>query len=216
MKENTLRELFIDELRDLYDAENRLVKAIPKMAKAASSDELRSGFEHHLEQTKGHVDRLKQILENLDEKPSGKKCAAMVGILEEGSELMSEDFDGNVMDAALISAAQRVEHYEIAAYGCVHAWAKALGEESAAELLDETLTEEKETDAKLTEIASTVNTAAAGESTDEEEQVSEEEEESSPADGKGLSSDEEAEEEYADKQEVQPIAKKRRGKSAGA
>lgn len=126
MKENTLQELFIDELRDLYDAENRLVKAIPKMAKAANSDQLRSGFEYHLEQTKGHVDRLKQILASLDEKPAGKKCAAMAGIIQEGDQLMAEDYNGNVMDAALISAAQRVEHYEIAAYGCVREWAKLL------------------------------------------------------------------------------------------
>src|SRR5580658_1391424 len=104
MKENTLRELFIDELRDLYDAENRLVKAIPKMAKASDSDELRSGFEHHLEQTKGHVDRLKQVLTSLDEKPTGKKCAGITGILQEGEELMEEDYEGSVMDAALISA----------------------------------------------------------------------------------------------------------------
>ena len=170
MKENSLRALFVDELRDLYDAESRLVKAIPKMAKAANSDELRTGFQRHLEQTKDHVDRLKQILVSLDEKPSGKKCPGMVGIIDEGEEIMGEDFEGNVMDAALISAAQRVEHYEIAAYGCVHAWAKILGEDSAANLLSKTLTEEKETDAKLTQIASEVNTAAtSAESIDEED-----------------------------------------------
>jgi len=164
MRENTLRELFVDELRDLYDAENRLVKAIPKMARASMSDQLRSGFEHHLQQTKGHVDRLKEILISLKEKPAGKKCVAMVGIIQEGDQLIGEDFDGSVQDAALISAAQRVEHYEIAAYGCVHTWAKLLGEDQAAELLEKTLTEEKQTDAKLTEIASEVNTAAFTES----------------------------------------------------
>jgi ferritin-like metal-binding protein YciE len=120
MAENTLRELFVDELRDLYDAENRLIKAIPKMAKACDSDELRSGFEHHLEQTKEHVERLKQILTSLDEKPTGKKCPGMMGIIQEADEMMDEDYEGGVMDAAIISAAQRVEHYEIAAYGCVH------------------------------------------------------------------------------------------------
>ncbi|HXX13345.1 MAG TPA: DUF892 family protein [Candidatus Eremiobacteraceae bacterium] len=109
MKENTLRELFLDELRDLYDAENRIVKALPKMAKASNSEELRSGFEEHLEQTKEHVERLKQIFSDMDEKASGKKCPGMVGIIQEGDELMDEDFEGSVADAALISAAQRVE-----------------------------------------------------------------------------------------------------------
>jgi ferritin-like metal-binding protein YciE len=178
MKENTLRELFIDELRDLYDAENRLVKALPKMAKASTSDELRSGIEHHLEQTKGHVERLKEVLESLDEKASGKKCPGMIGILQEGEEMLDEDYEGNVMDAALISAAQRVEHYEIAAYGCVHAWAQELGEESAAELLEKTLNEEKETDAKLTELAEQINTSANSEAEgDEGDEESEEEQE---------------------------------------
>ena len=110
MQHNALMELYVDELKDLYDAENRLVKAIPKMAKAASSEKLRSGFEEHLEQTRGHVDRLKEIFENLGEKPSGKKCAGMMGIIKEGEEIIDEDFEGEVMDAALISAAQRVEH----------------------------------------------------------------------------------------------------------
>jgi len=178
MKENTLRELFIDELRDLYDAENRLVKALPKMAKASTSDELRSGIEHHLEQTKGHVERLKEVLESLDEKASGKKCPGMIGILQEGEEMLDEDYEGNVMDAALISAAQRVEHYEIAAYGCVHAWAQELGEENAAELLEKTLNEEKETDAKLTELAEQINTSANSEAEgDEGDEESEEEQE---------------------------------------
>jgi ferritin-like metal-binding protein YciE len=175
MPENTLRELFIDELRDLYDAENRLVKAIPKMAKASSSDELRSGFDHHLEQTKDHVERLKQILTSLDEKPTGKKCPGMIGIIREGEEMMDEDFEGSVMDAAIISAAQRVEHYEIAAYGCVHAWAEELGEEEAAALLEKTLTEEKETDAKLTELAGQINASAVPANTGAEEQEEQEE-----------------------------------------
>lgn len=179
MKENTLRELFIDELRDLYDAENRLVKAIPKMAKASESDELRSGFELHLEQTKEHVERLKQILASLDEKPTAKKCPGMVGILQEGEEMMGEDYEGSVMDAALISAAQRVEHYEIAAYGCVHSWAKELGEENAAELLEKTLNEEKETDEKLTELAEQINASA--NSGAEEEAETEEEDAEVPA-----------------------------------
>lgn len=190
MKEgSTLHALFVDELRDLYDAENRLVKAIPKMAKAASSGELRSGFAHHLEQTKGHVSRLKQILDSLDEKPTGNKCAAMVGIIQEGGDLIDEDFAANVMDAALISAAQRVEHYEIAAYGCLREWAKILGEDQATDLLEKTLTEEKETDEKLTEIASRVNPAAFAESAEEDEIPSddEEEQEGSPVRRRGKS-----------------------------
>jgi ferritin-like metal-binding protein YciE len=170
MNENTLRELFVDELRDLYDAENRLVKALPKLAKAANLEDLRSGFETHLEQTKEHVERLKRIMESLDEKPTGKKCPGMIGILQEGEELIGEEFAGSVMDAALISAAQRAEHYEIAAYGCVHAWAKELGEDEAAELLEKTLTEEKETDAKLTEISEQVNPSANSETEEESEE----------------------------------------------
>jgi ferritin-like metal-binding protein YciE len=181
MKDNTLRELFIDELRDLYDAESRLVKALPKMAKASNSDELRSGIEHHLQQTKQHLERLKEVLTSLDEKPSGKKCPGMIGILQEGEELMDEDYDGSVMDAALISAAQRVEHYEIAAYGCVHTWAQELGEENAAELLEKTLNEEKETDAKLSELAEQINASANSEAESEldegEEEAEEEQEE---------------------------------------
>jgi ferritin-like metal-binding protein YciE len=177
MKDNTLRGLFIDELRDLYDAENRLVKALPKMAKASTSDELRSGIEHHLEQTKEHVERLKEVLGSLDEKPTGKKCPGMIGILQEGDQLMDEDYDGSVMDAALISAAQRVEHYEIAAYGCVHTWAQELGEENAAELLEKTLKEEKETDAKLTELAEQINASANSEAENEMDEEQEQEEE---------------------------------------
>jgi ferritin-like metal-binding protein YciE len=177
MNENTLRELFVDELRDLYDAENRLVKALPKLAKAANLEDLRSGFETHLEQTKEHVERLKQIIESLDEKPTGKKCPGMIGIIQEGEELIEEEFEGSVMDAALISAAQRAEHYEIAAYGCVHAWAKELGEDEAAELLEKTLSEEKETDAKLTEIAEQVNPSANSEAEEGSEKEAEEGEE---------------------------------------
>ncbi|HEY2118401.1 MAG TPA: ferritin-like domain-containing protein [Candidatus Acidoferrum sp.] len=168
MNKNTLRGLFVDELRDLYDAENRLVKAIPKMAKAASSEELRAGFEEHLEQTKEHVERLKQVLTSLGEKATVKKCPGIIGILEEGEEMMGEDFEVAVMDAALISAAQRVEHYEIAAYGCVHAWAQVLGEKSAASLLEKTLDEEKETDEKLTELAEEINAQANPGSKDDE------------------------------------------------
>lgn len=159
---NGLRELYIDELRDLYDAEHRLVKALPKMAKAADSKELRSGIEHHLEQTKGHVQRLEQIFESMGEPVKAKKCKGMEGIVGEGSEVL-EDFKGAVKDAAIIASAQRVEHYEIAAYGSVRSFAEELGETKAASLLQQTLTEEKDTDAKLTTMSKTINPLAASE-----------------------------------------------------
>src|ERR1700719_344836 len=124
MPDEGLKELYIDELKDLYSAENQLVKALPKMARAASSDELRRGFEEHLEQTKGHVQRLEKIFQALGESPKGKKCKGMEGLIEEGSEVMEENYEGSVMDAALIGAAQRVEHYEIAGYGTVRTMAK--------------------------------------------------------------------------------------------
>ena len=143
MPNNSLMKLYVDELKDLYSAENQLVKALPKMAKAASSDYLRKGFEKHLEQTKGHVTRLELIFRSLEESPKGKKCMGMEGLIKEGSEVIEEDFEGAVMDAALIGAAQRVEHYEIAAYGTVREFAKILDQPKHASLLEETLNEEK-------------------------------------------------------------------------
>jgi ferritin-like metal-binding protein YciE len=160
MPEEGLRELYIDELKDLYNAENQLLKALPRMAKAADADELKQGFEEHLEQTRGHVERLEKIFKSLDESPKGKKCVGMEGLIEEGSEVMGEDFEGAVMDAALIGAAQRVEHYEIAAYGTVSEFAKILGESEHISLLEETLQEEKETDEKLTALAKAINPQA--------------------------------------------------------
>jgi len=160
MPNDSLKKLYVDELKDLYSAENQLVKALPKMAKAASSDELRQGFEDHLEQTKGHVQRLEKIFQALGETPKGKKCKGMEGLVEEGSEVMEEDFEGSLLDAALIGAAQRVEHYEIAAYGTVCAFAKELGETEQNSLLNETLEEEKETDETLTQLAQQINTQA--------------------------------------------------------
>ncbi len=160
MPEQGLRELYIDELKDLYSAENQLVKALPKLAKAAESDELRQGFEEHLEQTKGHVQRLEQIFEMLDESPKGKKCKGMEGLIAEGSEAMEEDYEGSLLDAALIGAAQRVEHYEIAGYGTVRSMAETLGETEHVSLLEETLNEEKETDEKLTELSKQINADA--------------------------------------------------------
>lgn len=163
MADKGLKELYIDELKDLYSAETQLVKALPKMAKSAASDELRQGFEEHLEQTKGHVQRLEQIFEALGESPKGKKCQGMEGLIAEGSEVAEEDYEGNILDAALIGAAQRVEHYEIAGYGTVRAMAEVLGEDEHVSLLTETLDEEKETDEKLTELAQEVNTSGTSE-----------------------------------------------------
>jgi ferritin-like metal-binding protein YciE len=169
MANEGLRDLYIDELKDLYNAENQLVKALPKMAKAASSDELKQGFEEHLEQTRGHVQRLEKIFKSLEESPKGKKCAGMEGLVKEGSEVMEEDFEGALMDAALIGAAQRVEHYEIAAYGTASEFAKILGESEHVALLEETLQEEKETDEKLTELAKEINPQANEEAQESEE-----------------------------------------------
>ena len=162
MPEQGLKELYIDELKDLYSAENQLVKALPKMAKAASSDELRQGFEKHFEQTRGHVQRLEKIFQALGESPKGKTCKGMQGLIEEGSQATEEDYEDSVMDAALIGAAQRVEHYEIAGYGTVRSMAETLGEDNHVSLLEETLKEEKETDEKLTELAEQINNQANG------------------------------------------------------
>jgi ferritin-like metal-binding protein YciE len=149
----TLHDAFLDELRDAYDAEKQLIKALPKLAKAAESDELRTAFETHLEETQGHAERLEQVFASLDEKVRGKHCDGMAGIIEEGRSVMGEDFEGTTLDACLIAAAQRAEHYEMAAYGTLVSWAKAMGHQEAAGLLEEILEEEKAADEKLTQIA---------------------------------------------------------------
>ena len=161
MQKDSLRELYVNELKDLYNAETQLVKALPKMAKAASNAELRQGFEEHLRQTSEHVSRLEQIFETLGEKATGKKCLGMEGLVKEGAETMSEDYEGAVKDAAIIGAAQRVEHYEIAGYGTARAFAELLGENEHFSLLEQTLEEEKETDEKLTQLAEQINSQAA-------------------------------------------------------
>jgi ferritin-like metal-binding protein YciE len=153
MKLDTLKQLYIEELRDLYSAENQLLKALPKMAKGASSEELKLAFENHLDQTKVHVERLEEIFERLDETPKGKTCQAMKGLVEEGSEILEEEGEESVLDAGIIAAAQKVEHYEIASYGTVRTFAQLLGEDEAAELLQETLDEEGEADKLLTQLA---------------------------------------------------------------
>ena len=161
MPKSSLQELYVDELKDLYSAETQLVKALPKMAKAAGNSELKHAFEEHLRQTSEHVSRLEQIFEQLGEKASGKKCLGMEGLVKEGSETMKEDYSKDVKDAAIIGAAQRVEHYEMAGYGTARAFAELLGEEEHVRLLERTLEEEEQADEKLTQLAGEINLQAA-------------------------------------------------------
>jgi ferritin-like metal-binding protein YciE len=162
MADGTLHDAFLDELRDAYDAEKQLTRALPKLARAASSPDLRTAFEKHLEETRGHVDRLERVFESLDEKVRGKHCDGIAGIIEEGKSVMEEDFDEATMDACLIAGGQRAEHYEMAAYGTLVAWARAMGHVEAANLLQQTLDEEKAADKKLSQLAeSGINQEAA-------------------------------------------------------
>lgn len=161
MKLNTLKDLYIHELKDLYSAEKQLIRALPKMAKAASNAKLSEGFLTHLEETKVHAERLEEILKSHDQTTRGPKCKGMQGLIEEGESMIEEEADEEVRDAGLISAAQRVEHYEIAGYGCARTYAKAIGDKAGAKLLQQTLDEEGATDQKLTALAeSTINVAA--------------------------------------------------------
>jgi ferritin-like metal-binding protein YciE len=153
MKLKTLEDLFVDEMKDLYSAEEQIVEALPKMVKAASSQELKKAFQEHLEVSKTHLERVEQILDELNEKPSGKKCKGMEGLLKEGEEIIKEDSDADVKDAALIAAAQRVEHYEMAGYGSARTHAMQLDFDEAADILQQTLDEEGEADQKLTDLA---------------------------------------------------------------
>jgi len=153
MKLDTLKTLYIDELRDLYNAENQLLKALPKMAKGASSEDLKDAFEKHLEQTRSHVERLEEVFQEIGETPKGKTCKAMKGLIEEGSEILKEDGEESVIDAGIIVAAQKVEHYEIASYGSVRTFAQLLGKDRSAELLQTTLDEESETNETLNQLA---------------------------------------------------------------
>lgn len=168
MKLATLQDLYVEELRDIYSAENQLLKALPKMAKTASCEKLKSAFQDHLAQTQTHVERLETIFKSLDESPKGKKCKGMEGLIAEGTEMIEEDADPDVKDAGLISAAQRAEHYEMAAYGCVRTYAKLLGDNSAAKLLQTTLDEEGDTDKKLTMLSEHINIDATQGEDDEE------------------------------------------------
>jgi len=160
MKTETLRELMIDELQDLHSAEQQIVKALPKLVKAAHNPSLKRAFEHHLEETKNHVTRLDNIFKRLGESTKGKTCEGMKGLIKEGEERISDGGEPEVLDAGIISAAQRVEHYEIAAYGSARTYAELLGDREAVRLLSETLEEEKAADAKLTQVARTVNVEA--------------------------------------------------------
>src|ERR1043166_1412615 len=166
----TLHDAFIDELRDTYDAEKQLTKALPKLAKASSNPKLRQAFESHLKETEGQIARLEQVFESLDEKVRGKHCDGIAGIIEEGKSILEEDFDEATMDACLIAAGQRAEHYEMAAYGTLVAWARGMGHTEGADLLQETLEEEKAADKKLTSIAeSGINQEAADAAHSEDE-----------------------------------------------
>jgi len=171
MELQSLRDLYIDELKDLYSAEKQLVKALPKMAKNATNPDLKKAFTDHLEQTEEHVSRLEQIFESLEASPRGKKCVGMEGLIEEAKEMLEEDAEEDVLDAGLISKAQHVEHYEMAGYGTVRRFAQILGETEHVELLEQTLNEEKEADQLLTQLAdSSINVeAAAGEEESDEE-----------------------------------------------
>lgn len=160
MQLESLEDLFVSELKDLYSAEKQLLKALPKMAKAATSKGLQNGFTKHLKQTEGHVSRLERVFEELGVSPRGKKCHAMEGLIEEGQEVIDEDADPMVKDAALIAAAQRVEHYEMAGYGCVRTYANLLNHKKAAGLLQQTLDEEGDTDKALTKLAEQINVSA--------------------------------------------------------
>ena len=172
----TLHDAFIDELRDAYDAEKQLTKALPKMARAASSPELRAAFEQHLEETRGQIERLERVFESLDEKVRGKHCDGIAGIIEEGNNVMQENFDEATMDACLIAGGQRAEHYEMAAYGTLIAWAEVMGHAEAVDLLQQTLDEEKAADEKLSALAEAgINQSAADAADSEEDEESEEE-----------------------------------------
>ena len=170
MKEQTMQDLYVDQLRDLYDAERQIIKALPKMIRAASSDELKQALEEHLEVTKEQEQRIAQIFENRSEKVKAQKCKGMEGVLKEGAELVEKGWDEAVLDAAIIAAAQRVEHYEMAGYGCARTYAELLGDEDAGELLQKTLDEEKEANNKLTELAETINQEALGEGESESDE----------------------------------------------
>jgi ferritin-like metal-binding protein YciE len=160
MQMESLKDLLVDELKDLYSAENQILKALPKMIKKATAPDLKAGFEKHLKETQVHVERLEKIFQELEESPKGKKCKGMEGVITDGKEMMEEDAEPEVMDAGLIGAAQHVEHYEMAGYGCVRTYAELLGLSNISKLLQKTLDEERATDEKLTQLAQNINVEA--------------------------------------------------------
>lgn len=174
---STLRDLFVHELKDIYSAEKQITKALPKLAKAANSEELSQALKNHLEVTQRQIERLEEIFEIIGKSSRGPKCEGMEGLLKEGSKLLEEDAEDAVLDAALISAAQKVEHYEIAAYGCLVTYAEQLGEDQAVRLLQETLQEEGDADKELTQLASTINLEAEEPMEDEDDEEGEEDDE---------------------------------------
>ena len=177
----TAQDFFVDELKDIYSAEKQAIRAYPKLAKAVSSPQLKEALQTHLEETKGQVERLDQVFEILEKRASGKTCEAMKGLVEESSEALEEIEKGPILDAALIACGQRMEHYEIAAYGTVVALAKAMGQDEIAQLLSQTLEEEKATDQKLTQVSESVNKEAIGEDEEEEDEEGEDEEDEEEA-----------------------------------
>lgn len=172
MKPNSLRELYIEQLKDLYDAEHQIIKALPKMIEAAQAEELRDALNEHLDVTKEQAGRIEQIFKNLGEKPKAEKCKGMQGVIQEGNDLVTKIENEDVRDAAIIASAQRVEHYEIAGYGTARTYAELLGEQDARELLQQTLNEEEEADQVLTNLAGDINTEAVEEAEQEEERPS--------------------------------------------
>lgn len=170
MKLNSLRELYMEQLKDLYDAEHQIIKALPKMIEAAQAEELKDALNEHLDITKEQASRIEQIFKNLGEKPKGEKCKGMQGVIQEGNDLVSKIENEDLRDAAIIASAQRVEHYEIAGYGTARTYAELLGEQDARELLQQTLNEEEEADQVLTNLAGDINTEAMEEETGEEEE----------------------------------------------
>lgn len=212
MKSESLQELYLEQLRDIYDAENQMLKALPKMIKAATHEELQATFEQHLDQTEEHIARLDQIFEELGDKSKGHKCEAMRGLLEEAKNIMEEhQEDPDTLDAALICAAQKIEHYEIATYGCLRTYAELLGFDEQADSLQDTLDEEKDTDDNLTELAmSCINLDAVDEDDSAEEEESEEDEEDDEESEDDEEVDAEDEEEQPEAEEKQPSNRKNR------
>lgn len=212
-----LHDAFINELRDAYDAEKQLIKALPKLAKAATAGELRTAFLDHLEETRGQVGKLEQVFASLGEKPRGKHCDGIAGIIEEGKSVMEEDFDDQTMDACLIAAGQRSEHYEMAAYGTLVAWAQTMGHTEAAGLLEEILEQEKAADQKLSGLAEGgINQQAASGGEDEDEEEEEDEEAAEPLSTRFKRAVSAAPRQAAAKKAAKPAPAKRAAKKAGS